>query len=197
MKRSLVKLNNAGIISFHALVPLVLAIVAIGGVGSYVLKQSSAAKPDSSPTTGTIQVTSSGSLGSPFSVKFTYSKTAKQLQRPFIQYDCYRDVDGDGAINNTPFSNSKDLVYSYQVYLLESWHHPDYPVAIASGTSGLSGTSSANLLTGSSMLVSEKGNAQCSASLQEWGTSLRKETYPIIYQTTPLVTLQDPRISAQ
>lgn len=189
------KLLQGGFLHLHSLIPLVVVVVAIGAVGSYVLKKSQAAKP-ASTATGTIWVTSSGSLSTPFAVEFSYTKSAKQLKRPFIQYDCYRDIDGDGKINSTPFSNSVDLVYSNQTYLLDSYTHPDYPVKItSSGTAGLAGTASANLLSGSSKLVSEKGVAQCSASLQEWGTNLRQETYPIIYQTTPLINLQDPRLN--
>lgn len=184
------KLRQKGFLHLHTLVPLVVVLLAIGGIGSYVLKKSQAAKPGSTGS-GTIWVTQANNLSSPFAVEFSYSKSAKQLKRPFIQFECYRDVDGDGKINN-----SADLVYAYQSYLLDSWHHPDYPVNItSSGTAGLSGTASANLLSGSSKLVSEKGAAQCSASLQEWGTNLRQETYPIIYQTTPLMTLQDPRLA--
>jgi hypothetical protein len=187
--------HQDGFLHLQTLIPLVVVALAIGGIGSYVLKKSQAAKPSSSAT-GTIWVTQANNLSSPFSVEFSYSKSAKQLKRPFIQFECYRDVDGDGKINSTAFSNSADLVYSYQSYLLDSWHHPDYPVTItSSGTAGFTGTASANLLSGSSKLVSEKGDAQCSASLQEWGTNLRQETYPIIYQTTPLVPLQDLRLN--
>ena len=43
MKISIKKLGQKGILSLHVLVPLVLVVVSIGGIGAYVLQKSSAA----------------------------------------------------------------------------------------------------------------------------------------------------------
>lgn len=183
--------NKKKLVNLRLFAPLII-IVIIGVVGAYVMNQSDAARRVV-PGTGTIQVVDALDLNQPFSVQWSYSKSAKQLERPFIEYACYRDLNGDGTIDSSVTSPNRELVYAMHTYVLDTPAHPDYPVTINSGTSGLSGVASANLLSGSSQLVGEQGPALCSASLQEWDANVRQQTSPIIYATTDPIMLVDPR----